>query len=60
MLLPIRLQFWNCRHCGGLNQNTRTECSHCDMPRLNGEWPQATWFQDRLRMLRVKQLQEGR
>ena len=43
---PLPLN-WKCAHCHLLNPPSLTTCSQCSAPRLNGRWPEKTWFQKR-------------
>jgi hypothetical protein len=46
---------WPCSACKTLNKQTYVKCYSCGKPRLNGNWPQATWFQERLKLVRVRE-----
>jgi hypothetical protein len=38
---------WQCSHCHLLNPPELTKCYSCSAPRLQGRWPEGTWFQKR-------------
>lgn len=55
---PAIYRVWACSNCKTLNRREAMYCQGCAKPQLNGAWPKDTWFQDRLRTVRLREAKE--